>query len=330
MPFALILALAASLGLHAAALFGPDIDLAPEPEPPTLQAELKPTPKALLAPTPPPSPARKVVRRKSTVTGHSSAPSVSPVLTAPDSEAVPSAVEAGAGQPAVENTLAAETVAAEAPALPYFPTSGQILYRVDRGDSGFEIGRANSSWELNDGDYELRLHTETTGIVWLFKSYRIDMESRGRLTPEGLRPERFSIRRNGQASSEAASFDWQQMQVRVGEREPQALDAGAQDLLSFNFHLGFMQDPHVARTLSIATGKKYAQYRLEAVGDEEIELPFGKLHTLHLKAPGDNTTELWLAYDYLLLPVKIRHEDSKGGSFVQVAIDIRVAPPKTE
>ena len=35
----------------------------------------------------------------------------------------------------------------------------------------------------------LALDTETTGLVWLIKSYRIDMESRGALTAEGLRPE---------------------------------------------------------------------------------------------------------------------------------------------
>lgn len=39
-----------------------------------------------------------------------------------------------------------------------------------------------------------------------------------------------------------------------------------------------------------------------------------------------NTTELWLAYDYLMLPVKIRHVDRKGDSLVQVAIKIEVSP----
>ena len=46
------------------------------------------------------------------------------------------------------------------------------------------------------------------------------------------------------------------------------------------------------------------------------------MRTLHLRAPGVNTTELWLAYDYLLLPVKIRHVDNKGGILVQVATEI--------
>ena len=87
-----------------------------------------------------------------------------------------------------------------------------------------------------------------------------------------------------------------------------------------------MPDLGTGSALPIATGKKYGVYRLEVLGDEEIELPAGVLRTLHLRAPGVNTTELWLAYDYLLLPVKIRHVDSKGDSLVQVATHIRLSP----
>ena len=203
------------------------------------------------------------------------------------------------------------------------PAHGRILYRVDRGDREFEIGRAVSEWEISDDRYVLRLQMETTGLVWLFKSYRIEMESRGWLTATGLRPEYFSIRRNDQAAKERATFDWAQMQVSVADKLPQALDPGAQDLLSFNFHLGFMPDSRVATHLPIVTGKKYAIYPLAVVGDEEIELPMGRVRTLHVRSVGEHTTELWLAYDYLL-PVKIRHVDREGGSFVQVATGIRV------
>lgn len=204
------------------------------------------------------------------------------------------------------------------------PAHGRILYRVDRGDREFEIGRAVSEWEISDDRYVLRLQMETTGLVWLFKSYRIEMESRGWLTATGLRPEYFSIRRNDQAAKERATFDWAQMQVSVADKLPQALDPGAQDLLSFNFHLGFMPDSRVATHLPIVTGKKYAIYPLAVVGDEEIELPMGRVRTLHVRSVGEHTTELWLAYDYFLLPVKIRHVDREGGSFVQVATGIRV------
>jgi hypothetical protein len=53
MPVVLIIAFAASLGAHALALFGPDIDLSTVSEPPLLVVELK-TP-----PAPPPLPLAK-------------------------------------------------------------------------------------------------------------------------------------------------------------------------------------------------------------------------------------------------------------------------------
>ena len=79
-------------------------------------------------------------------------------------------------------------------------------------------------------------------------------------------------------------------------------------------------------TLALATGKKYGLYRLEVIGEETLELPVGTMRTLHLRAPGVNTTELWLAYDYLMLPVKIRHLDPQGESLVQVATEILMSP----
>ena len=327
MPLALILAFAASLGVHALALFGTDVDLSFPPEPVPLTAELRPVQKAVARPMPSAPALETHARRKG---GGSRRVTVAGPADAGRMPATPGTAEMPS-PPASENTGENESVAqAVAPTIPDFPERGQIRYRVDRGDDGFEIGLAVSEWEIVDGAYTLRLQTETTGLVWLFKRYRIDMESRGRLTAEGLVPERFSLRRNGADSGEGAVFDWQRMLVSVAGKEAQPLSPGAQDLLSFNFHLGFMLNPRVARALPIATGRKYADYALEAVGDEEIELPLGTVRTLHLRAPGANMTELWLAYDYLLLPVKIRHEDSKGGSFVQLATGISLGPTGDE
>ncbi len=237
-------------------------------------------------------------------------------VVAEGGDAVMPDAEAGAG--------AGAEVEQDDAAMRGLPAHGRILYRVDRGDREFEIGRAVSEWEIGDDRYVLRLQMETTGLAWLFKSYRIEMESRGWLTATGLRPEYFSIRRNDQTAKERATFDWAQMQVSVADKPAQALDPGAQDLLSFNFHLGFMPDSRVATHLPIVTGKKYAIYPLAVVGDEEIELPMGRVRTLHVRSAGEHTTELWLAYDYFLLPVKIRHVDREGGSFVQVATGIHV------
>ncbi|MEI7613337.1 MAG: DUF3108 domain-containing protein [Betaproteobacteria bacterium] len=317
MPVALIIALAASLGIHLSVLFGPEMGGSTEPEAPTLLAELRPLPKALAEPVHKPvkPKVRKTLPHQVVETLASATPAISVPGASP--EGVPEALATG------------EVVVADEPptiVASRLPEHGRILYRVDRGDSGFEIGKATSEWAINDGHYRLNLETETTGLVWLFKSYRISMESQGRLDAEGLKPDHFAIRRNGIDAGENASFDWDNMQIRLGDGAAQEMAAGAQDLLSFNFHLGFMPHSVVGNTLPITTGKKYGIYRLEVLGDEEVDTPAGLMRTLHLRAPGTNTTELWLAYDYLLLPVKIRHTDAKGDSLVQIALHIQLSP----
>jgi len=322
MPFALLIALAASLGIHAAALFGPTIDLTTEPESLPLVAELRPLPKSLVEPLKKPEKVA-TAKARAAVRKIEAAASPTPVLSVP--EASRELVAEPEPEPEPEPS-APIPVADPVRPPPRLPPRGIIHYRVDYGDRNFEIGKASSEWEIVDGVYRLSSVTETSGLVWLFKPYRITMESRGRLTDVGLKPENFSIKRNGVEAGEKALFDWEQMLVRVGDDAPQIMSQGSQDLLSFNFQLGFMPHPEVGSTLPIATGRKYGIYRLEVLGDEDIEIPAGVLRTLHLRAPGVNTTELWLAYDYLLLPVKIRFVDNKGDSLVQVATAIQLSP----
>jgi len=333
MPVPLIIAFAVSLGLHAAALFGPEFDLSTEPETPTIVAEIRPLPPPQARveaaprtekPVRPKAPRRKVEAPANRVP----APALPEELPVPGAPELPPAAaqETPAALPSAE-VEAAPAEPESASVAPRLPPRGMIRYRVDRGDSNFAIGYSLSEWEIVDGRYRLHSVVESTGLVWLFKAIRIETESRGTISDQGLRPETFVIRRNGKETGEQASFDWASMKVRVGDRAEQALAYGAQDLLSFNYQLGYLPNAGAGSTLPIATGKKYGIYRLEVIGDEEIEVPAGTLRTVHLRAPGDNTTELWLAYDYLLLPVKIRHVDVKGDSFVQVATQIQLSPP---
>ncbi|MFZ2853397.1 MAG: DUF3108 domain-containing protein [Rhodocyclaceae bacterium] len=324
MPFALIFAFAASLGVHALALFGTDVELSTTPAPPPLVAELQPPPRPKSAPSAAAKPPAKPPAR----------PKPSPLLPSPPVPQASAATLPDSPAPeeaAVESTAEATAESPEAPPIEAaapesrLPARGMIRYRVDRGDQGFAVGVSTHDWEVVDGAYRITALTETSGLAALFKPLRIELESRGRLTAEGLQPESFSIRRDGRETREKAVFDWTQMTVRIADSAAQALSHGAQDLLSFHYQLGFLPHPAADNTLPIATGKKYETYRIESLGDEEIEIPAGKLRTLHLRAPGDNTTELWLAYDYLLLPVKIRHLDRDGDSFVQVATEIRLS-----
>lgn len=355
MPVALLLALAASLGLHVAALLLPEVDLNPQPPARPLLAELRRQPALqpsvpVAAPTTRPErsakpdasrdhrpttakPARRPPPSRTSeaqeVRNDAQRPLDEPTadVGTPPGAAEPSPMEEPV-RPEADATAppAAAPAAVEPDVVRRLPDRGRIEYRVDRGDSNFAIGVARQEWEIADGRYRLRSLVETTGLAWLIKSLRIEMESRGQLTDAGLRPDTFTIRRNGEEARERAAFDWQSMQVSVADHAPQPLDAGAQDLLSFNYQLSFMAHPELGTVLHLATGKKYDSYVLEVVGDEEITVPAGTMRTLHLRAPGTNTTELWLAYEYLLLPVKIRHVDAKGDSLVQVATKIQVSP----
>ena len=353
MPYALLSALVASLLIHLLALFGAELRLDAESPaaPPPILAMLKMPPKPVkpvnslpapsiaastpVAPAPPalqqPLPRQKP-RRAPTKPVIRVPASVESPISLPTPEAEPEIVPVLAAEP-VEAAEAADTADAiiDTPDISAIsarlPANGAIDYRVERGDSGFAIGVARHQWEIEGEHYRLTSIVQSTGLVRLFKDFRVEMESRGTFTENGLQPDFFVMRRNDKPTREKAFFDWQRMKVRISDKAEQDLDPGAQDFLSFNYQLGFLPAAGAGTDLPIATGRKYSDYHLESLGDEEIETPAGRLRTLHLRAPGENTTELWLAYDYRLLPVKIRHVDSKGDSLVQVATHLEMSTP---
>ena len=201
------------------------------------------------------------------------------------------------------------------------PARGSIRYRVERGDRSFPIGFARQEWEVRADRYRISALSETSGLVALFKRVRVEAESRGRVGSSGLVPEHFVVRRSGRERAEEIDFDWPARQVRMGERPPLALRGGTQDILSLNFQLALLPE-HSGVAVNVATGRKLAGYRIEVMGEETIETPAGSFRCLHLRLAGTATTELWLAYEQALLPVKIRHVDRKGDVFVQSATHI--------
>lgn len=311
MPFALIAAALASLGIHAAVLFGPEFDLSPGPEPVLLQAEIVLKPRAVPEQRPAAAaPAKKPLAPRAKPLARdavSNAPAVA-VLPVAEAAGAAGAAEAGAREEA-------------APAELVLPPRGEIVFTVTRGDPPAIIGRSVQSWELGNGNYRIASVTETVGLAALLKPVRLDSESRGRIVASGLEPALFSSQRQDKTSGERVEFDWAAGVARFGNGTTSPLPAGAQDLLSFNFQLGWLSK---TGDMSIATGKKLGRYRLELIGEELLETKLGFLTTLHFRAPGETTTEVWLAPAHHLLPVKIRHIDKKGESYDQLADEIRI------
>lgn len=328
MPVLLIFAFAASLSIHGMVLFGPDYELPGPSDPPPLHAELKPLPntKAHDETANPPTkvatvsehkaapakkPVRKTVRAARTTVAHAPASPVS-VPEAATADAVPAAAKPADVPPE----------AAPAAAVRQMPAAGRIRYRVDRGDQGFQVGLSVNDWQVVDGAYRITSVTETTGLVGMLRPLRIEYESRGHTSADGLVPDQFIVRQNGQPTENGAEFDWAQKQLKMGNRPLETLQAGSQDVLSLPYHLGMLTDPASVGHIAITTGKKYGQFRLEVVGEEEISVPAGNFHALHLRVPGVAQTEVWLARDAAQLPVKVQHVDGKGNVLVLVAMSI--------
>jgi hypothetical protein len=324
MPIALFVALAGSLAIHAAALFGTDIELfggGQEAEPVPLRAELRPPPPAsepVALPSPPAQASPPPAARRAKPPRHASAgklPAVAPKIEEPAMEIAPEMPSTAAA--------AAPDAAAEPP-RPVLPASGSIRFAIFKESLGLQIGRAEHSWEFaGDGSYRLTGTTETSGLVALFKPVRMEVESRGRMVAGGLQPERYTTLKNGRDANENAEFDWASREVRLSrDGSVRQIAPGAQDILSLNYQFAYLGRLAEGVSIGVVTGRKYVRYAVDSLGEEEIETPAGRFRTLHLRAMTDRTTEVWIALDHGGLPVKIRFTDNKGESYVQVATEL--------
>lgn len=325
MPIAFALALAASLGIHLAALFGTDVELfGGVDEPVPLRAELQPPPPA--APVAAPKPVEKKLaaqprpkppkpRRLASKQPLPSAAQVLPVapMEKPSEKA-----------PELPSTAAVAPPVAPPPTKPLLPAKGTLRFVIYYGTQGFEIGRAEHNWEFTeDGHYRLRGMTRTSGLAALIKPLVFENESSGRLVAGGLQPEQYRTRKNGKDANENADFDWSTTEVhlsRGGATQPISL--GAQDILSLNYQLAYLKKPEMGASVGVVTGKKYDRFALDSLGEEEIDIAAGHFRTLHMRAIGDTVTDIWIALDRHRLPVKIRYTDKKGDIFEQVATEI--------
>lgn len=326
-----VLALAASAALHGAALMGIRAPAARDsnPDAPLYDATLvaariaEPVPAA--APAPAPVPRARAKRAE----------------PRPDETvaALPADIEAADLAPFVPESLpepevvalAAPVVPVTPPELPVFrpqalPAEVSITYLLT---SAFAEGEAQYTWTREGDRYEITGSAQATGFFALFLEGRIDQSASGRVTPEGLRPERFTEFR-GSTPEEGLAFDWDARQVefrRGGSTRTVPLTDSTVDWLSMIFQLAHMPPKGESVDLRVFTQRRLYQYRLEVVGIEELELPIGRANTLHLRHSGEKPEEavdVWLGIDQHYLPVKLRYPVARNRLVVeQTATSVR-------
>jgi len=243
---------------------------------------------------------------------------------------------AAADPPPLAPETAIGTAPAEAadppPGSVTFPRNGRLEYAVTFGEPPSPIGRAVYVWEASETAYHLSLTAQTTGLVGLLRRVRVEQVSHGRITPQGLRPEAFTMDRGPNARNEFARFDWAAKQLTFGY--PDAIQTGtlaegAQDVLSLILQFAFVPIVDGRRDVLLTTGRRLYVQSYERVGEEVVETVSGAWRAWHLRRvrarPTDEGYDMWLAIDRPYLPVRIRWTDRNGRTMSATVDTIRLA-----
>jgi hypothetical protein len=239
-----------------------------------------------------------------------------PVIAAPDP---PKPEVLALAQPAVPvKALEAPKFKAEA-----LPADLSITYQLT---SAMADGRAVYNWSRDGDSYRITGEAEAIGFFTLFLEGRVLQESRGTVTPEGLRPQTF-IERKPSMVTEGLEFDWEGHKVtfdRNNEKKTEPLADNVVDWLSMIFQMAAVPPPAGEDyQLRVLTQRKYYTFKLKILGEEDIEIPLGKVRALHLRHIDEKdeteVVDVWLGLDQHYLPVKLRYPVAKNHLTVEQA-----------
>lgn len=260
---------------------------------------------------------------------------VPPPRSAPGPQAAPGAASAAsqaASQPAAEPhpepapAPVAEAASGPAEAVPppamasaapsdepgpEWPLSTRLSYVLTGYYRGPVTGQAQVEWLRKGSDYQVHLDVDM-GLV------ARRMSSQGRLTPEGIAPQRYDEETRlvfVEARRSSVFFQGPEVQLANGQREP--LPHGGQDSASQFVQLTWLfltgREPlragQVVRFPLVLPRRQY-DWRYEVVGEEVLDTPMGPVASWHLRpgrsaGGGDLTAEVWLAPALQYLPVRL-------------------------
>jgi len=204
------------------------------------------------------------------------------------------------------------------------PQAVQAQYELSL--NGAPIAVMQETFEINDRTYQAVSETQAIGVFALVQRRPGRVTSSGEVGSSGLKPKTFDgTRGTGDARRVHADFDWTAGTLTFthdGRSETATLPPGTQDRLSVMYQFLFL-DPARLKGLAFAmtNGRKLDQYRYSIGPDAAIDTPLGRLAVIHLvkqHAAGETATEIWLARDHRLMPVKMRIVEDDGKRYEQV------------
>jgi hypothetical protein len=216
------------------------------------------------------------------------------------------------------------------PAASAAPQNVHAQYNVSM--NGVHIGVMQESFESRDGRYQIVSETHATGVLALVQRRPARVTSSGEVSSNGLRPQSFEAARGSNDTRRArADFDWTARALTLthdGRTDTVALPSGTQDRLSAMYQFLYIA-PEQLRDFRFAmtNGRKLDHYRYAPGPDTALDTALGRLAVVHLvkqHAAGETATEIWLAREHAMMPVKMRIIEDDGSRFEQVIVRLEM------
>jgi hypothetical protein len=345
----LLIAVAASLAIHLAALFGtPRFELgwvedaepaAPleativalepppaktAPAPPARRPKSRPTPPAALPVEPAEFPSNSLLEAPSP--DGDAAPDAPELAESPAPEA-PAEVAGSPGPEPIAETPAAAEYPLRRARLVY-----DLFYLTSlEANNPTKFGQVTHRWSQDGRTYEVESVGEAVGFLWLVFNGKFVQRSTGAIRADGLHPAQYTLDRGRGGRAEVARFDWPEGKLALAWKDQSltlALPAAAQDPLSLMHQLYFLRQVPASGPLAVATSRKLYRSSFALVGGETLATPLGEVRTLHFRQqePNGVATELWADLDRSLLPARVRVTDKKGNVIDQVVREVELEP----
>jgi Protein of unknown function (DUF3108) len=200
------------------------------------------------------------------------------------------------------------------------PKKIQLGYTAFLGESKSELGPIQLTFTHDNGRYKMRIAGRARV---LFSVFAYNGESEGTITPEGLRPDKFTEESGSPVKRREVLFDHVGKKATIPEKEPIAIDGIPHDPLTWIVQFYFAMPKSEKATFSVVSSRRMDVYTLERSGSDNISTPIGAVDTQIWKGvrkPREDgsgrggSAQFWLAPDWHFIPFQIKVVDTRGRS----------------
>src|SRR5205085_2503470 len=111
-------------------------------------------------------------------------------------------------------------------------------------------------FEHAGGEYHIVTIGEAKGLAALFLRGQGKLESRGLITPTGLRPYEFAVERGNNERRERAVFDWETGVVTLNDDKTEPIEVSTFDPLSLMWQAYFTPPVDDVAEITVATTRR--------------------------------------------------------------------------